>query len=149
MSGIGISRNRARSHRNRGFALLLVMLLALGVIGVLLVTHFNIGAAQVARNRTSDEALRIASEGLIAYAAGRDFSASTPKPGTLPCPDLNDDGVAEGSCGLASDRPNNKIAWVACRGKHWVSPICATRMANDYGTPCPASSRPLPPPQSC
>ncbi|MEO8100945.1 MAG: hypothetical protein ABI790_00365 [Betaproteobacteria bacterium] len=78
------------------------MLLALGIMGVLLVTQFNIGAAQVARNRATDDVLRIASDGLIAYAAGRDFSASTPKPGTLPCPDLNDDGLAEGTCGSGS-----------------------------------------------
>lgn len=85
-----------------GFVLLLFMLLALGAVGVLLVTRLNTSAAQVARNESTDESLRTASEALTAYAAGRNFSSGTVKPGSLPCPDLNDDGVAENSCGNAS-----------------------------------------------
>ena len=54
-----------------GFVLLLFMLLALGAIGVLLVTRLSTSAAQVARNQSTDESLRIASEALIAYAVGR------------------------------------------------------------------------------
>ena len=82
-----------------GFVLLLVVLVALGAIGTLLLTRLNTSAAQVARNQSTDEVLRIASEALIAYAAGRNFSSGTVKPGSLPCPDLNDDGVAETQCG--------------------------------------------------
>ena len=82
--------------------LLLFVLLALGAIGALLVARLSTSAAQVARNQSTDESLRIASEALIAYAVGRDFSLTSRKPGSLPCPDLNDDGVAENSCGNAS-----------------------------------------------
>ena len=91
-----------RCAKNDGFALLLLVLVALGAMGALLVTRLNTGAAQAARNQSTDESLRIASEALIAYAAGRRFSAGTPMPGSLPCPDLSDDGDAEPSCGSAS-----------------------------------------------
>lgn len=102
MNPNGKCARRTGPQKSRGFALLLVVLLALGAIGLLLVTRLNIGAAQVARNRSTDEALRVAADALIAYAAGRDFSLSTSTPGSLPCPDLNDDGVAENNCGNAS-----------------------------------------------
>ncbi|MBC7622860.1 MAG: hypothetical protein H7232_05705 [Aeromicrobium sp.] len=95
--------NRAPAPgKNGGFVLLLFMIVTIGVIGVLLVSRLNAGAAQVARDQATDETLRIASDALIAYAAGRRFSAGVPMPGSLPCPDLNDDGDAEGSCGSAS-----------------------------------------------
>ena len=91
-----------RPAKNAGFVLLLFALLALGVIGTLLFARLNTSAGQIARNQSTDESLRIASDALIAYAAGRRFSAGTPMPGSLPCPDLNDDGDAEASCGSAS-----------------------------------------------
>ncbi len=90
---------RSVRRKNCGFALVLIVILALGAIGVLLISKLNMGAAQMARNQSTDQVLRIASDALIAYAAGRDISSGTQKPGTLPCPDLNDDGVAESSCG--------------------------------------------------
>lgn len=98
-------------HNSHGFALVLFMLLALGAVGILLVTRFNSGAAQLARNQSSDEALRMAHEALIAYAAGRDLSSGTVKPGSLPCPDLDDDGVAETSCGngTGSTQQQNRL----------------------------------------
>ena len=101
----------AGPRRTKGFVLLLVVLLALGAIGILLVTHLNIGAAQAARNRATDETLKIAADALVAYAAGRDFSSGTQKPGTLPCPDLNDDGVAENNCGngTGSTQQQNRL----------------------------------------
>ena len=102
MTGTHGLSGRTSRRKNSGFALLLVVLLALGAIGVLLVTRLNSSAAQVARDQATADVMRIAVDGLVAYAAGRDFSASTPKPGSLPCPDLNDDGLAEASCGSAS-----------------------------------------------
>lgn len=97
----GFAGRTCRQKQN-GFVLLVIVLLALGIVGVLLVTRINTGAAQIARNQSTDEVLKLASDALVAYASGRDFSASTPKPGSLPCPDLNDDGLAEASCGSAS-----------------------------------------------
>jgi type II secretory pathway pseudopilin PulG len=103
------------NRRQQGFALLVIVLLALGVIGVLLVTRLNTGAAQIARNKSTDDALQIAADALVAYAAGRDFSSGTVKPGTLPCPDLDDDGRAEvetaAGCGnaIGSTFPERRI----------------------------------------
>lgn len=93
---------RSTPRRSGGFALVLIVILALGAIGVLLISKLNTGAAQMARNQSSDESLRVAADALIAYAAGRNFALGLPKPGTLPCPDLNDDGLAESTCGNGS-----------------------------------------------
>jgi hypothetical protein len=53
------------------------------------------------RDAVSDRALAQAREALVAYAAGRPIS-SWVGPGYLPCPDLDDDGWAESTCGSQS-----------------------------------------------
>ena len=53
------------------------------------------------RDALSDRALAQAREALIAYAADRNITAWV-GPGYLPCPDLDDDGWAEPTCGSQS-----------------------------------------------
>ncbi len=53
------------------------------------------------RDRASDRALASAREALIAYATSRPL-ADIAGPGYLPCPDLDDDGWAESTCGSLS-----------------------------------------------
>ena len=63
---------------------------------VLAVELAGSGGAQ--RDRVSDRALAQAREALLAYAADRPINAAV-GPGYLPCPDLDDDGWAEATCG--------------------------------------------------
>ena len=51
-----------------------------------------------ARERASDRALATRTKRCIAYATGRPIDAAS-GPGYLPCPDLDDDGWAEATCG--------------------------------------------------
>jgi hypothetical protein len=85
-----------------GLALLVIVLilLALGV-ATLLVTSSNINVGKARRAVANEETLRRAKEALVSYAAGRRIDSIKPMPGTLPCPDLDDDGDAEISCGNA------------------------------------------------
>jgi type II secretory pathway pseudopilin PulG len=88
----------SRHSRQRGIALVAIAaLLALAVVASL--------AAAIARSATgpgraaaSDRALAQAREALLAYASARPLDAIV-GPGYLPCPDLDDDGWAESTCG--------------------------------------------------
>lgn len=82
----------------RGFALVLASLLLLA--SVLAIVSFELAARGSAarRDAASDRAIAQAREALVAYAADRPINA-TVGPGYLPCPDLDDDGWAESTCG--------------------------------------------------
>ena len=58
-------------------------------------------AARELRERQSERALALAREALLAYAAARPIDAIV-GPGYLPCPDLDNDGWAEPTCGSMS-----------------------------------------------
>lgn len=84
--------------RQRGaIALVLAAACALGVAAAL-AGALSAPAARLSRDRVSDRALAQAREALVAYAAGRPIDAIV-GPGYLPCPDLDDDGWAEATCG--------------------------------------------------
>ena len=86
--------------RQRGAVLVLAALLIFAVLAAtLLVDMALVGSAE--RDRLSDAALAQAREALVAYAADRPINASV-GPGYLPCPDLDDDGWAEPTCGSQS-----------------------------------------------
>jgi len=72
-------------------------MLVLGV-AVAFTTGLTGQAARLARDRASDRALAEAREALVAYATSRPIDAQV-GPGYLPCPDLDDDGWAEATCG--------------------------------------------------
>lgn len=87
------------ARRQRGIALALLALALLGLgIAAALATSFAGPASRLARDRASDQALAAAREALIAYATGRPVDRVV-GPGYLPCPDLDDDGWAESTCG--------------------------------------------------
>ena len=88
----------ARRARQRGSAFLLAMLLVFAAVGVVLAVELAASSTAAQRDRVSDRALAQAREALIAYAADRPINASV-GPGYLPCPDLDDDGWAEATCG--------------------------------------------------
>ena len=90
-------------RQQRG-ALLILLVIALGVLAVtLFVGMLSRSDIQAERDKTTAAALAEAKAALIGYAAGTGLSiTSASRPGDLPCPDLNNDGIAETSCGNAS-----------------------------------------------
>lgn len=86
----------------RGIALLLLlMLVSVGALAVF-VTGLNRATQQQERDRITSDALAQAKAALIGYAASVSLVSAGPRPGDLPCPDTNDDGVAESGCGNAA-----------------------------------------------
>ncbi len=73
--------------RNRGAALLLLLLFMVIGFTAYLMSSFSPGASEVQRQRKTLEILALAKEALIGYAV-----AETKKPGRLPCPDVDNDG---------------------------------------------------------
>jgi hypothetical protein len=89
----------APARRSRGLTLLIAVLaLAAAFAAVALVSAL---APYASRDAESDRALAQAREALVAYAADRNITAWV-GPGYLPCPDLDDDGWAEPTCGSQS-----------------------------------------------
>jgi hypothetical protein len=102
-------RNTARTPvtpaRQRG-AVLLVMLILAGVVGVVLVTTVVGSAPDTERDRATQLALGRAKEALIAYAVTYMDTHPNDVPGYLPCPDQGSpssirEGAASGTCGTA------------------------------------------------
>jgi hypothetical protein len=79
-------------------------MLVIMVIGaaVFLVSALNSSALQIKRDKITADALAQAKEALIGYAVGVNFTGGAERPGDLPCPDTNNDGIAETACGNAS-----------------------------------------------
>lgn len=87
----------------RGFVAWLAAAL-LGAGALLLVVLNAMPAASARREAASERALAQAREALVVHAAERPPVTGV-GPGFLPCPDLDDDGWAEATCGsLAGDR---------------------------------------------
>src|SRR5213083_1501206 len=81
----------------RGFTLVIACLLIVAGLGALLALDLA-GGVGTRRSRATERSLAQAREALIAYATARPVSAAV-GPGYLPCPDLDDDGWAEATCG--------------------------------------------------
>jgi hypothetical protein len=85
------SRRRAMAFAQRGQVVLLSIILLVGV-GVALFA--STASTEVTRAVNADARTRVALEqardALAAYAVGHTF-----RPGSLPCPDMDDDGIAE------------------------------------------------------
>jgi hypothetical protein len=97
-------------NKQRGIALLILLLvLGSGALYGLLRT-LNQNSIQMERDKKTTEALALAKEALIGYAVSRPLiSDSTIRPGELPCPDMINDGRTTNSrsgnsCSLIIDR---------------------------------------------
>ncbi len=91
----------ARQGRQRGMAILIILaLIGLGAAYLLVGTLARTNG-QIERDKATSAALAQAKEALIGFAAGVPLPGSA-RPGDLPCPDANNDGIAETSCGNAS-----------------------------------------------
>jgi hypothetical protein len=95
---------RVRPAGGQGGIALIALLSILGVIGLFYFVK-GISASQIRTDRDATDiaALKQAKEALIGYAVNRAITtAAAPRPGDLPCPDTNNDGDKESSCGNAS-----------------------------------------------
>lgn len=86
-----------RAQRGQAF-LLLVLLIVVGA-GALIYSVASPNRELIERDRITSAALAEAKIALIGFALKVDLTVSGPRPGDLPCPDLNNDGEAESSCG--------------------------------------------------
>jgi hypothetical protein len=89
---------RSREAGNGLLLLLVTMALAVVSAGALALSS---ASTEQNRLRVSDRALAQAREALLAHAADRPIDTRV-GPGYLPCPDLDDDGWAEATCGSLS-----------------------------------------------
>lgn len=113
-----LAKNRlSPTRRQRGVALmLLLMLVSVGALAVF-VSGLNRATLQLERDRITAAALAQAKEALIGYAATYrdthpDIGGNRDKLfGYLPCPDTNNDGFAEPSCGSKDVSVIGRLPW--------------------------------------
>ena len=84
-----------RKKRQRGIALIVVLVLLGLLVGVLVVGFTGDLARQNKKQQQTTEALAKAKEALIGYAAGVNLAVGASRPGDLPCPDMDNDGDAD------------------------------------------------------
>lgn len=85
----------AQSHPCKQSGTAFIVMLVILVLGVsaLFVAGLDGAALRNARNEKTVDALALARDALMGYAVKNDK-----RPGSLPCPDTDDDGITEGSC---------------------------------------------------
>lgn len=77
-----------RRARQRGAVLLIILVLLLVGIAAVLIDSLTAAAAKNARQKTTSDALAQAKDALLGYAA-----SDLNRPGELPCPDIDNDGM--------------------------------------------------------
>jgi len=85
-------------HSQQGTLLIVAALLLAALIAGVFALQLAAAAGSGQRDRITERALADAREALVAYAVDRPINAAV-GPGYLPCPDLDDDGWAESTCG--------------------------------------------------
>lgn len=85
----------------RGAFLLLATLVLMLAIGFVFAIELAAPVSRASRDRATEQALAEAREALLAYAVDRPVDPVV-GPGYLPCPDLDNDGWAESTCGSLS-----------------------------------------------
>lgn len=81
------------SYRQRGAAFIVMLVILVLGITALFITSLDSTALRNARNEKTAQVLAMARDALMGYAIKNDK-----RPGSLPCPDINNDGAAEGIC---------------------------------------------------
>lgn len=94
-------RSRVSLTRETGAALLAFMLVFVVGASYILVSDLNANVKKYIRQASSERVLSEAKAALIGYAVNYPESHPGQGPGYLPCPDINDNGSAGGSCSLA------------------------------------------------
>jgi hypothetical protein len=88
--------------KQRGAALIVMLVIMIMGAIVFLVSSLSKSGLQTERDKKTAGALAQAKDALIGYAASVDLTTGSKRPGDLPCPDTNNDGIAETICGNAS-----------------------------------------------
>ena len=85
------------AQKGYGVLVLMMAVLVLGASSVGMM-FYNPRAANAVDERRSGDALAAAKDALVAYAVGRGTATGLARPGELPCPDTNNDGIEEPTC---------------------------------------------------
>nr|MBL8412102.1 type II secretion system protein [Dechloromonas sp.] len=80
---------------------MLFLLVVIGLAAAIVLSALGSSTGESTRQRATEQALISAKQALIAYAASV-YPAGNNRPGDLPCPDTDNDGRKESSCGSAS-----------------------------------------------
>ncbi|TNC96997.1 MAG: hypothetical protein FD121_969 [Gallionellaceae bacterium] len=102
------SSTTATQHSQQGAAFIVMLIILVLGITTFFVSGLSTASLQNAQDKVTAEAMAQAKEALIGYAIKVQISNSNgcipncPRPGDLPCPDTNNDGLQESSCGNAS-----------------------------------------------
>ena len=106
------------ARRNRGAALLSLLLMVIIAVSTVLVSSLLSGNLEVQRQQKTLEAMAQAKQALIAWSVmqGDVGTDSYRRPGTLPCPDANffggvNSGNAAGSCSGAGGTSIGRLPW--------------------------------------
>jgi len=105
------SRRLPAAANQYGQAGIIALLMIIGVGVTILV--YNLATPvklSIERDRKTAEALAQAKAALIGYAVSVDLTG-TKRPGDLPCPDINDNGDAGGSCSNAGGTTLGRLPW--------------------------------------
>lgn len=86
--------NHTVSQKQRGAAMMVMLIILVLGIAAFLVSALNSSALKSARDQRTADVLAQAKDALIGSAA-----IDSTMPGSLPCPDINDDGSSEGASG--------------------------------------------------
>ena len=98
-------------NREAGAALLAFMLVVVVGAAFVLVSSLNANYRAYARKAISTRALSDAKAALIGYALRYPETHPGEGPGYLPCPDINNNGSAGGSCSLAGGTSIGRLPW--------------------------------------
>src|SRR5258706_7613436 len=101
-----VHAGHAIGNRQRGVALIIVVLLLLIGIGAALFAFIRPASQAIERDKVTAAALAQAKAALIGYAA-----SDPNQPGVLPCPDNDNDGSADSPCGATGVTAVGRFPW--------------------------------------
>jgi hypothetical protein len=116
MKRLGL-RARRSARAQRGFTIILLVSFLVLVSAYLIANSLGRTGAEVAieRNQRTMQALQEAKAALIVHAASQAWTTGTnDQPGSLPCPDTNNDGTAD-SCGSSTANRIGRLPWKTLR----------------------------------
>jgi hypothetical protein len=103
----------AIGNRQRGVALIILVVLLLIGVGAALFAFMRPASQAIERDKVTAAALAQAKAALIGYAVAwrLDIPGPTPRVGDFPCPDMNNDGTAGASCSNGGGTTLGRLPW--------------------------------------